>query len=74
MAAVLLTSEDYYIIPFYEYDSLVIFVKLKTAMNSYGALTTFSEIAENIKKFLEKQNGKTGEQFASERYARFRKF
>ena len=28
----------------------------------------------NIKKFLEKQNGKTGEQFASERYARFRKF
>ena len=49
----LLTSEDYYIIPFYEYDSFVIFVKLKTAMNSYGALTTFSEIAENIKKFLE---------------------
>ena len=28
----------------------------------------------NIKKFLEKQNGRTGEQFASERYARFRKF
>ena len=28
----------------------------------------------NIKKFLEKQNSKTGEQFASERYARFRKF
>ena len=28
----------------------------------------------NIKKFLEKQNGKTGEQFAFERYARFRKF
>ena len=28
----------------------------------------------NIKKFLEKQNGRTGEQFASERYSRFRKF
>ena len=31
-------------------------------------------LKENIKKFLEKQNSKTGEQFASERYARFRKF
>ena len=28
----------------------------------------------NIKKFLEQQNGKTGEQIAKERYERFRKF
>ena len=49
----LLESEDYYIIPFYEYDSYVVFVKLKTTISSYRALTIFSEIAENIKKFFE---------------------